>query len=126
MFYDSSLDQKSKKRSRQLNFVSHGTFIKQGDRMRKQQMLAQLEEKELNRAESMYGPKSDPDNLVKDKPIYVKNSTLLQNQKEVDPIPNIEWWDEFLLPPGADQFPQNIRNQDIYLERITHYVQHPV
>ena len=74
----------------------------------------------------MYGPKADPNEFGKDKPIYVKNSTLLQNQKEVDPIPHIEWWDEFLLPPGAEQFPQNIRNQDIYLERITHFVQHPV
>ena len=45
----------------------------------------------------------------------------------MDPIPDIEWWDEFLLPVGAKQFPrENIRNQDMYLDRITHYVQHPV
>lgn len=95
--------------------------------MRKQQMIAQLEEKELHRAESAYGPKTQEDDGLKDQPIFIKNSTLLQNQKEVDPIPDIEWWDEFLLPVGAKQFPnENIRNQDIFLDRITHYVQHPV
>ena len=39
MFYDSSLEAKSKKANRSrraLAFTSHGTYIKQGDKMRKQ------------------------------------------------------------------------------------------
>jgi hypothetical protein len=41
--------------------------------------------------------------------------------KQVDQIPEVEWWDEFLLPPGEARFTGNI-----YEERITSYVQHPV
>ena len=53
-------------------------------------------------------------------------------------MPVVEWWDEFLLPPikegsESDDFSEikgfptsNIQNSDIYMDRITSYVQHPV
>jgi len=56
----------------------------------------------------------------------------MQREKKVMPIPDVEWWDEFLRPPQGDgeeprTFPtEDIKDTDIYLERITHYVQHPV
>ncbi len=56
------------------------------------------------------------------------------NLKPLDPIPDVEWWDTTLLPvqgkDGQDppkKFPiQDIEESDILLEKITHYVQHPV
>jgi U4/U6 small nuclear ribonucleoprotein PRP3 len=47
----------------------------------------------------------------------------------IEAIPDFEWWDEFLLPPNATEksFPsEDINESDIYMERITHFVQHPV
>lgn len=48
-------------------------------------------------------------------------------------MPEVEWWDEFLLPPSSagepakKSFPETgIKESDIYIERITNYVQHPV
>lgn len=39
----------------------------------------------------------------------------------------MEWWDEFLLPPGVNEFPQGqINDENLFMERITHYIQHPV
>jgi len=47
----------------------------------------------------------------------------------IEAIPDVEWWDEFLLPPNSTEkrFPsEDINESDIYMERITHFVQHPV
>lgn len=47
----------------------------------------------------------------------------------IEGIPDVEWWDEFLLPPNSTEktFPsEEINDSDIYMERITHFVQHPV
>lgn len=56
----------------------------------------------------------------------------MQKEKKPNAIPDVEWWDEFLLPPAAEGeeprgFPvEGLKDTDIHLERITHYVQHPV
>ena len=68
---------------------------------------------------------------VADAPILVKNSELMKNEKALPKIPDhVEWWDEFLLPPDSatKSFPIDIpiSDNDIYMERITHYIQHPV
>ena len=55
------------------------------------------------------------------------------NLRSYDPIPEIEWWDaQFLPPTGLDgndppkRFPDiEITDSDIYLDKITHYIQHP-
>ena len=50
--------------------------------------------------------------------------------KPLDPIPEVEWWDQFFLPQGDNapkKFPKDeIKDKDLFMERITHYVQHPV
>lgn len=53
------------------------------------------------------------------------------NLKPLDQIPEVEWWDAFFLPEKLNsetkRFPTDtIQDSDIYTERITHYVQHPV
>lgn len=53
--------------------------------------------------------------------------------RSYDAIPDLEWWDAQFLPPTAPdcedplrRFPDTeIGDQDIYLEKITHYIQHP-
>ena len=38
-------------------------------------------------------------------------------------VPTIEWWDEFLLPEGKQNFPGGkLTQNDIFKERITHFV----
>jgi hypothetical protein len=46
--------------------------------------------------------------------IFVKNTALV---KQVDPIPDVEWWDEFILPEGDSKYEGRI-----FEERITNYV----
>ena len=53
--------------------------------------------------------------------------------KPLDPIPEIEWWDAFFLPetkpgqPQVQKFPKTqITEKDVYMDRITHYIQHPL
>ena len=49
------------------------------------------------------------------------------NMRPLDPVPDVEWWDAFFLPKGVGQFPdRDIKEEDVYMDRITHYVQHPV
>ena len=46
------------------------------------------------------------------------------NLKPLDPVPELEWWDSAVLREerqGGDEVAE-----DIYAEKITHYVQHPV
>lgn len=55
--------------------------------------------------------------------------------KSYDPVPELEWWDATFLPPvHPDQevepqrrfpYPDLNPDTDIYLEKITHYIQHP-
>ena len=52
-------------------------------------------------------------------------------------MPELEWWDEFFIPPtdasaagevktNKHRFEGALTDKDIFTERITHYVQHPV
>ena len=54
--------------------------------------------------------------------------------RPLDPIPEIEWWDAAFLPtkskddgeaPKKFNYP-HIEDSDILLDKITHYIQHPV
>ena len=65
---------------------------------------------------------------------------------KVEKVPDLEWWDEFFVPPSIEsdsktedatdskkptekkkpKFQGQLDDKDIYLERVTHYVQHPV
>ena len=38
----------------------------------------------------------------------------------------MEWWDEFFLPPGTSEFPPKVTQDDVFVDRITNLVQHPV
>lgn len=48
------------------------------------------------------------------------------NLKPLDPFPDVEWWDAFFLPEGKKEFPGVIKDENLFLERVTHFVIHPV
>lgn len=44
-----------------------------------------------------------------------------------DAAPQVEWWDSFFLPAGKASFEADLPVSDkFFLDRVTHYVQHPV
>lgn len=58
----------------------------------------------------------------------------MYNMRPLDPIPEIEWWDVTFLPakgkdggepPKKFNYPI-IEDSDILLDKITHYIQHPI
>ena len=99
-FFDSSLENivnSKNKRNKPLLFSEQGSFIEMGNKMRRQQMAARLEQKQIERCEqqkSHYGPAVvEADRTA----IYVNN--VNSNDPTKQPVvPEIEWWDEFLLP----------------------------
>ena len=66
----------------------------------------------------------------------------MQFNVKQEKVPELEWWDEFFVPPApsnaaeaapADgakpskhRFEGELEEKDIYADRVTHYVQHPV
>jgi U4/U6 small nuclear ribonucleoprotein PRP3 len=57
--------------------------------------------------------------------IHIKKSS---NFRDYEEVPEVEWWDAALLPPETEEkrFPStDIRDEDLYLDKITHYIQHP-
>ncbi len=56
------------------------------------------------------------------------------NFRDYETVPEVEWWDAAFLPPRTAEneeaplakFPYpDIDDTDIYVEKITHYIQHP-
>lgn len=72
----------------------------------------------------------------KDGKIHLRKTA---NLRSYDPVPDIEWWDAAFLPPtkvaedGAPEepavkrfpYPEIDESKDVYLDKITHYIQHP-
>lgn len=84
MFYDNTLEKQTKnsKRFKVLSFSNSGKYVKEGERMRKAQIIKQLEEQEIERCrnnQSAYGPSNSE--VQAEQPIFIKNSALVQNQK---------------------------------------------
>ncbi len=63
--------------------------------------------------------------------ILSRGNTLGENKmRPLDPIPEVEWWDAALLPPGRKSFNKSegqhtITEADLLMKRITDLVQHP-
>jgi len=63
MFYDNTLEKQTKnsKRQKVLSFMNSGKYVKEGEKMRKAQVIKQLEDQEIERCknnQSAYGPKN--------------------------------------------------------------------
>jgi U4/U6 small nuclear ribonucleoprotein PRP3 len=94
--------------------------------------------------ESLEEVKDDggPDVVQASDPLSKNSEGKLQlrrtlNLRGFEPVPDVEWWDAAFLPPQVEPldsaevepprtFPlTDLEDNDIYLDKITHYVQHP-
>jgi len=109
-YYDPRMTPRKDRDRRMFHFVAPGTFVRKGQTMRAELFTNQSHFNE-----------ADPLNR------------RLFAQLRRDPVPTVEWWDRIFLPkptstlnsaehPGyGDLTPDNIS-----LEHVTHYVDHPV
>eukprot|EP00347_Sterkiella_histriomuscorum_P009929 403339332 len=146
-FFDSSLDvqynKRDKKKNGAFNFVEEGVFIKRAEQLRKKQLLEEYELKKASEGgkgeESKDGDQMDisidqiqsaANNERNDGKIHLRKTV---NLKPLDPIPDFEWWDSAILNPTEDQSiiqrrltGEIVEDTDIFIDKITHYIQHPV
>lgn len=86
------------RKKRTFKFIEAGSIVKKAEKMRAKNQ----------------GEKEDP--------VSSEKKTLMEFIKKIkDPIPEVEWWDKFLLPSNSYD-----TNEKLHLEEITHYVEHPV
>ena len=117
-FYDAELEvrgsARDKKKASAFHFVEEGLYVRRGEQLRKRQALEELEKREEAVLEA---PEETP--LADAKPDDGRISlrkTL--NLRPLDAIPEWEWWDLAVLAEGKADV--------LFLEKITHFVQHPV
>ena len=104
--------------------------------MRRKQITENLEKDPLNSlGDKLAGTKSQDEeqtNMYGETMIKIRPNKTFNLKQES--MPQVEWWDEFFLPKDSEtgvsvaRFPTELELQekDIYMDRITHFVQHPV
>ena len=114
-FYDTSLDsqgpaasgRRDKRKNAALNFVAEGTYIKRGEIMRRKQImqesdpLASFGEQLGGGAQSSQAKQRDKVNDYGEPHISLKPP--IQFNVKVEKVPEVEWWDEFFVPPLSNQ-----------------------
>lgn len=64
---------------------------------------------------------------------FISLKPPIQFNVKVEKVPELEWWDEFFVPPQTqnqdkdkekvvNRFDGEIEEKDIFVDRITHYV----
>ena len=84
---------------RSFQFVTPGTYVKQGQSLRAQQWASQK-------------------NFDEKHPLNKRLFNVLNN----DPVPPVEWWDKLYFPADCDHYDIS----RMLTEQITHYEEHPV
>jgi U4/U6 small nuclear ribonucleoprotein PRP3 len=107
LYFDPTLAApRSSKRRHGLNFLQAGSVVKKAEKMRE---MAKKEEKKEEK-----------------KITDIEESKELTTKKQKEPIPDVEWWDKFLLQ-NPDSYPTGeIDKEKIKIEEITIYVEHPI
>ena len=91
------------RKSRALSFVKPGKYVKKAQTMRMQQLATEMKAQRYEASDT-----AEKLNVVRK-----------------EPIPAVEWWDQVVLsPPGKDE--QWSYDSEMNVNRITHYVYHPV
>jgi len=124
-FYDTALEGRSNKRDKRklgaFNFVQEGLYVKRGEQLRKRQALEELEQEEVKEE-----PEAKEELTVDDGRISLRKTV---NLRPLDPVPDFEWWDLNVLVPRNEPLKigeEGIEESEIFMEKITHFVQHPV
>ncbi|XP_058182403.1 protein RDM16-like isoform X2 [Rhododendron vialii] len=113
------------RRPRRTNFefVEEGTWSKAAEIIKLKSQFGEAQAKELKAKQTQLA-KADPGgnpNLIE-----VAQRVSI-NEKSKEPIPEIEWWDRFLLFSGtyADITDGNTAEDKLNMEKITIYMEHP-
>ena len=123
-----------------LHFSEQGSHIKKAEVIRKKEISKQLGINEEQKEEQIIETPTVEDDLK------TKIMRKIGQLKTLDPIPDVEWWDNYLLPEEKTNFnasnstrvdieslsrPLNIEDFKVSEEqfnskKITHYIQHPI
>eukprot|EP00831_Metopus_contortus_P032624 TRINITY_DN26317_c0_g1_i1.p2 TRINITY_DN26317_c0_g1~~TRINITY_DN26317_c0_g1_i1.p2 ORF type:complete len:251 (-),score=42.42 TRINITY_DN26317_c0_g1_i1:165-917(-) len=121
-YIDKTLEESQKRRERRrlgaFSFAEPGMYQKRAEELRQAQ-AADPEKTTLQSVESTKGISEASSSGI----TRILNRT--QKVKAPDTIPDIEWWDAFLLPPDTKEFPTNLTEENINVKRITNLIQHP-
>ena len=136
-------DRRKRRKIEGLNFKEQGSYIEKADAIRKKEVSKQLEANEEPEEIQHIKPSIDDDPKAK---IMRK----INQMKPLEPIPEVEWWDSYLLPEGQKTFNKAKLNSDnthslttsldkpldiedfkvtddtFNSRKVTHFVQHPV
>ncbi|XP_020575952.1 protein RDM16 [Phalaenopsis equestris] len=100
-------------------FVEEGKWSKQAEVMKIKNQFGEAQAKELKVKQSQLAKaKAEPD----DNPNLIAIGERTFKEKKKDEIPELEWWDKSYLPSGTYQ---DISEDNLNLEKITIYVEHP-
>ena len=86
-----------------MNFVQEGTYVKRGEIMRRKQIAQDLENDPLA---AFGGQLAGSDKAQEEKlnaygePMLVLKRNNNFSLKPAERVPELEWWDEFFLPPS--------------------------
>jgi U4/U6 small nuclear ribonucleoprotein PRP3 len=112
------------RKSRTLNFVEHGKYIQQGEKLRSFQ--AKLEYKNEHVANSDFKVSSDLMEIEKEQKNFKKETIgNIQLEIGIEDIPSVEWWDALILPNTIT----NLESEKIeFLEKKVNQnlIEHPI
>ncbi|KAH0660478.1 U4/U6 small nuclear ribonucleoprotein Prp3 isoform X1 [Solanum tuberosum] len=106
-------------------FVEEGKWSRDAEIIKLKSQFGEARAKELKAKQAqLTKAKAEPDinpNLIE------VSERVITKEKQKEPIPDVEWWDAPLLRSGTygDVVDRNVTNEQLKIERITIYVEHP-
>ncbi|KAF3324435.1 U4/U6 small nuclear ribonucleoprotein Prp3 isoform X1 [Carex littledalei] len=103
-------------------FVEEGQMSKMADIQRIKSQFGEAQAKELKVKQAQLAKaKAEPD--INPNLIAVGNRVVTKQKPKEEEMPDIEWWDKVLLKTG--QYEEDLSNEKLNMEKITHYIEHP-
>ncbi|KAJ8535481.1 hypothetical protein K7X08_023201 [Anisodus acutangulus] len=106
-------------------FVEEGKWSRDAEIIKLKSQFGEARAKELKAKQAqLTRAKAEPDinpNLIE------VSERVITKEKKKEPIPEVEWWDAPLLRSGTygDVVDGNVTNEQLKIEKITIYVEHP-
>ncbi|XP_055818451.1 protein RDM16-like [Solanum dulcamara] len=106
-------------------FVEEGKWSRDAEIIKLKSQFGEARAKELKAKQAqLTKAKAEPDinpNLIE------VSERVIAKEKQKEPIPEVEWWDAPLLRSGSygDIVDGNVTNEQLKIEKITIYVEHP-
>ncbi|CAN4105263.1 unnamed protein product [Withania somnifera] len=106
-------------------FVEEGKWSRDAEIIKLKSQFGEARAKELKAKQAqLTRAKAEPDinpNLIE------VSERVITKEKQKEPVPEVEWWDAPLLRSGTygDVLDGNVTNEQLKIEKISIYVQHP-